>query len=169
MCVYSKTEEKTYRCLLSLEDEELMFKCKWYIHKGNSHTPYVIGDKVGGIHLSVIKNMCITVMPKCVIDHKNLNGLDNRRENLRVVDNSINKRNTEYYSNGGDLPLGITFENGKYPRYRVKWSGDTYIKDKKKYKNHTKSFFISHYNSSEEALQEAIKFNEKIRGEYYNI
>lgn len=165
--VYSNYDKITYRCLFDLEDIDLVEKTKWYIQRGNSHTPYLVSDNLGTAHKNVISNMSIDRPKGYVIDHINFNGLDNRRKNLRVVDNSVNKRNTQYYINSGALPLGVTFENSKYPRYKVKWCTDIYDENKKMYKCKTKSFTISHYNSKEEALEQAILFNEEIRKVYY--
>lgn len=162
--VYSRSDNNIYRCLFDIVDEYLLEKYKWYIYSSNAHTRYLRCDKEGLAHRVVLKD---TAIPNgYVIDHINLNGLDNRRSNLRILSNSDNKRNMKYYGDK-ELPLGIIYEDGKYPRYRVVWSTYDYHTHKQGCKRKSKSFTISHYDSKEEALKKAMEFNEKIRQKFY--
>lgn len=59
------------------------------------------------------------------VDHINLNGLDNRRDNLRIVTRSQNSANKPSYG-GTSKYKGVCRANTKSPRYRA-WV----MKDKK--------------------------------------
>jgi hypothetical protein len=54
------------------------------------------------------------------IDHINEDKKDNRIENLRIVNNSQNKQNTEYY--GGHKIKGVTFRGERAKPYRAYWN-----------------------------------------------
>lgn len=56
------------------------------------------------------------------VDHINGNTLDNRRSNLRVTTDSLNKRNTHTSSRNNTGFIGVQFRtNGGYTYYRVSW------------------------------------------------
>lgn len=82
-----------------------------------------------------------------VVDHINRNGLDNTRDNLRIVNTSINNRNANLRTDNSTGVKGVTYEVGK--RYKAEWYD---IHGKKK----SKSFSIAKYG--EEALRLAIEY-----------
>ena len=56
-----------------------------------------------------------------MVDHVNGNGLDNRRQNLRVCDHSTNAHNTHYI--GGQVPFMGVFMDGKKYRAMIRVKG----------------------------------------------
>jgi AP2 domain. len=53
------------------------------------------------------------------VDHKNRNGLDNRRSNLRLCSDMQNKHNMAPYKNNKSGLKGVTFFQGKYWRATI--------------------------------------------------
>lgn len=65
----------------------------WYIAKNekhNSRTDYVVHDKYGKLHRYLLG----VTDSKILVDHIDRNGLNCQRKNLRLVDCSTNKRNS---------------------------------------------------------------------------
>ncbi|AXK21459.1 HNH endonuclease [Bacillus sp. COPE52] len=95
--VVSKTHGRQ-EILIDTEDLEklLDFKKTWSVYKpARSHTHYATarikkGDKWGNIDLH---RFLMNPEKGLVVDHINGNGLDNRKENLRVVTQAQNKQN----------------------------------------------------------------------------
>lgn len=113
--------------LLDDEDYERLPKSGWYLAKKEIHNPntdYAIHDNYGKMHRWIMG-----FMPNegkgLVVDHINRNGLDNRKENLRIVSCSINKKNGDTYKNSQFGFTGIQLEiTPKYCtyRFRARWS-----------------------------------------------
>ncbi len=134
------------RVLIDLDDVE---KCKnkvYSVAKSNKNIFYTVfknGDKTIRLHQYILGCNGET------IDHINHNGLDNRKENLRVVSRSINSFNRSVkLSNTGYI--GITY-NKKHDLYQVAIAknGKTYRKP------YTKD------------LETAIKYKQELEMELY--
>ena len=82
-----------------------------------------------------------------VVDHINRNGLDNTKENLRIVNTSINNRNASLRNDNSSGTKGVSYEKGK--RYKAEWRD---LNGKRR----SKSFSIAKYGE-QEALRLAIK------------
>ena len=163
--------------LLDDEDYERLPKSGWYLVKKeihNSNTDYVTHDTYGKMHRWVL-GLKPNEQPDKIIDHLNHNGLDNRKENLRIVTTSENKRNiTTHYPNNKIHYCGVCLEtskNNRKNRFRVRWSeGEPQVcKDgKKRAKTKTKSFSFTTEDECREALRQAILYrNTKCRENGY--
>lgn len=103
--------------LVDDEDFELASKHKWGVHK-IGHTFYVrrlfkINNKCVDIHLHRFI-LGLKSGDGVLVDHINHNGLDNRRENLRICSYAENLRNTRKNKNGTSKYKGVHLRNDKY-------------------------------------------------------
>lgn len=168
------------KVLLDDEDYERIPKTGWYLSRKEVHNPntdYVQHDTYGKMHRWILGIMP-NEQPDIVVDHINRNGLDNRKENLRLCTTSINKRNQNVSKNNTLHFSGVSIEiNKKYrtSRFRVVWSeGDSFIcKDNKrraKQKRKSFSFQLNDYESIIKALKNAILFRiEKCKENDYKL
>ena len=83
--------------LVSQEDYDNVNKYTWSIRKKNKQT-YVHGW-VNGIDISMHQFIIGKAKKGYVIDHKNNNGLDNQRCNLRFISYSANSQNKKKKEN----------------------------------------------------------------------
>lgn len=86
------------------EDFECLNKYKWYTRKDSRHTFYAArnSERVNGKSHTIRMHWHIVGKPEkpLTVDHINKNGLDNQRDNLRIIstrDNQCNRHNTKYY------------------------------------------------------------------------
>lgn len=137
--------------LIDTEDLCLFAKSKISVKKDKN--TFYAETKNGKVHRIIMQppnNM--------VVDHINRNGLDNRKNNLRIVDVSTNNRNTHIRKDNTSGYKNIV-KNGY--SYRVFY----YDKNKNKC---SKSFSIRKYGEKE-SLELAIDFRNKIYKEYNYI
>lgn len=93
-------------------DLELTSKYKWYLHTG-SKKPYVYTNDGKGN--SLLLHRLITSAPKGkVVDHINGNGLDNRRNNLRICSISENLVNQGPQKNNKSGVKGVSWNMGQW-------------------------------------------------------
>ena len=116
MIIYSK--KYGYRnVFIDKDDYEKVKNIRWHIDKGRN-TFYCKGHlKNKNIKLH---KFILDYKGSMFIDHINRNGLDNRKANLRLIDNSINQKNRK--SNSKIFP-NVTYridKNGK-ARFVVYW------------------------------------------------
>lgn len=94
------------------EDFELLNKFKWYATKGWS-TFYATRDIwTGGKKISTPMHRVILGLQKGdgkAVDHRNRNGLDNRRENLRIASQAINAYNSKLQRNNTSGYRGVVW------------------------------------------------------------
>lgn len=139
-----------YKLLVSNEDFERVSKVKWHtIPAGN--TRYAIRREIlpdGNRRVIRIHNFIMGVVSG--VDHINRNGLDNRRENLRLADKSLNAHNTSSWSKSGYK--GVTkATNGRQWKARIMKNG----------KNH----YLGKFDTPEEAYAVYIKAAVELYGE----
>ena len=90
-----------------------------------------------------------------IVDHKNRNGLDNRKKNLRDGSGVINNNNKALHNTNTSGVNGVSFDKrGK------RWNATWYENGKQQKAN----FSITKYGSDEKAKQEAIKHRQAMNG-----
>lgn len=109
------------------EDKYKLFDLKISISKDNHAKTFYAKTKNGSVHRIV---MNLEKFNKNIVDHINKNGLDNRKNNLRIVDNSINLRNQNQRI---DNTSGIKELCEDNKRFRVFWYDNNYIKKSKSF------------------------------------
>ena len=82
------------------------------------------------------------------MDHRNRNGLDNRKKNLRDGSGGVNMNNQAQRYNNTSGTTGVSFHK-RYKYWYAQWSENGIKK--------SKYFSIKKYGSDEKAKQEAIK------------
>jgi len=92
-------------CLIDDEDFNRISEFKWYLTKGKYARGYIKGDKMRFMHRFILS----ISDPKIMIDHKNRNGLDNRKENLRICTSKQNHSNVEKYK-GTSKYKGVSWD-----------------------------------------------------------
>lgn len=94
----------------------------WYVHK-QKFGSYARADVwVRGKRFGLNMHRLLLGMPKCEIDHKNRNGLDNRKANLRLCSSSGNQYNR--MRRGMYCYKGVTqYNKGKYFVARIMADG----------------------------------------------
>ena len=109
--------------LIDSEDFEKVQGYGWYAVKGRN-TSYIraqipgSGERGKKIYLHHL----IVGQPSKghEVDHKNQNGLDNRRENLRIVPRSVNRANSKQYANNKTGYRGVSKNlQGKFVAFRT--------------------------------------------------
>lgn len=148
--------------LLDDEDYEKISKMTgWYIQKTknlNSRTNYVKHDIYGRLHRYILGITDETV----IVDHIDRNGLNCQKSNLRITNNSINKRNSNTLPKNKFHFNGISYEKGIDKRSgRIKVSYQTnerLASNPKKFQQKTKSFTVSRFSNFNECLRQALLF-----------
>jgi DNA repair exonuclease SbcCD nuclease subunit len=79
-------DETLYKVFYSLEDADLVQSTNWYARK-DTNTFYVHSDK------GVLHRVILDAEKGELVDHKDGNGLNNRRENIRIVTPQQNQHN----------------------------------------------------------------------------
>jgi len=109
------------------DDLGLLGGRRWYAYRIGG-TTYVRGEDGVYLHRVIMKPP-----PDMEVDHINRNGLDNRRENLRVVSHLENLMNTGMYAHNTSGYRGVTWYRGGWMA-QTKHKGVTYsfrgIRDK---------------------------------------
>ena len=89
----------------------------------------------------------------CEVDHINLNGLDNRKQNLRITDDFGNNKNKDLRKDNLSGVTGVSFDSNK-----KMWCA--YIR------SNNKRIHIGYYNDFNEAVKARLNAEVKYFGEY---
>ena len=90
-----------------------------------------------------------------IVDHKNRNGLDNRKKNLRDGSGGVNQNNQSLFITNTSGANGVSFD-----KRDKSWIAKWYENGTRK----TKYISITKYGSDEKAKQEAIKHRKAMNG-----
>lgn len=142
--IYHMPTDTVYDIYIDIEDLNKVQNYKWYINvPQNSRTLYVANNSLGKLHRYLLDVTDSNIN----VDHQDRNGLNNRKENLRLTDTSTNKKNMDVRADNKFGCNGISLDNNSY---RVSWQEDG--------KQRSKKFNINKY---ENALEEAIAFKKQ--------
>ena len=83
--------------LIDLDDIDKIKPYKWRHYKGKT-TEYVYGSK-DGVGYHKLHRVIMNPPDDLVVDHRNHNGLDNRKQNLKVCTQKENMQNLRNKSN----------------------------------------------------------------------
>ena len=112
--------------LVDIADVELVNQHRWFRRRSNrGRTFYATSTAHVGSRQIHMHRLILQPEPYMQIDHKNGDGLDNRRSNIRVATQAENNRNRQVIS-GVSRYKGVSLCNG--PRLKsIRWmSGITY-------------------------------------------
>lgn len=105
--------------LVSNEDYERVARFKWTLKRnGNRCYAYRRDYSNGGRHIP-LHRFILDAPPEMEVDHINGDGLDNRRENIRLCTHSENSRNTNRASNNTSGYKGVSRDHrdGRWDSY----------------------------------------------------
>lgn len=111
-----KFKKESGRLLINLDDIDKCIKYRWCISQNRGASRSERG-KLIQIHRLIMD--CIELKENEFIDHKNRNKLDNRKENLRFVNNQQNSFNSSVNKNNTSGLIGVRFD-----KQRNKWSSE---------------------------------------------
>lgn len=118
--------------LIDDEDFELIDKYKWHVRKHRCvfYAQHCYRDKENKRTKSIQMHRLIMGIddPNIQIDHINGNGLDNRKCNLRICNNSQNHMNRKKQKNCSSKYKGVSWH-----KLKNKWSSYIKIRGKLKY------------------------------------
>lgn len=110
---------KGYKAIVSDEDYEGLSKYKWHAATSSKSTVYAKrgtrkDDPQGSGKIILMHRQILGLTdPKVFVDHKNHNGLDNRRDNLREADVSKNGANRRSTKGSLSKYLGVNLKRQK--------------------------------------------------------
>lgn len=178
--IYHTPSDGVERQILILtEDAEILKFSKWHTtgHQASrkSKTNYCVGDRTARmksenlqwlgtkpkLHRLIMSRVLGRELKRSeIVDHINHNGLDNRRENLRIVTHSQNMQNSRTKARGGKASIykGVTLtRSGRWLTY----IGSARGKVKREY--------LGRYDTEEEAALAYDKKAKELFGEYANL
>lgn len=100
-----------HEVLIDDSDYELIKPYKWHIISGYAQAE--TGNREKGTRKTIRMHRLIMGFPDSLIDHKNQNKLDNRRENLRPCNRSTNGMNRGAQVNSKSGVKGVCWEKRK--------------------------------------------------------
>ncbi|MGL5713501.1 MAG: anaerobic ribonucleoside-triphosphate reductase activating protein [Paraclostridium sp.] len=139
------------RALVSIDDFEIVKNVRWHLEKSRGKLEYAANCSDG--KTKRMHKMILSKSKYEIIDHIDGNGLNNTRENLRVVTSSENACNSKVGDNTYSGIKGIS-----YDKRTNKWVA--YITKNRKNKN------IGQFNYLENAKTARLEYEKKLHKEY---
>ena len=138
--------------LVDDEDFERLNQWKWFAAKsGNTY----YAKRFGNIRMHRVV-MGVTSLHNLIVDHCSGDGLDNRRQNLRVCSSMENSANRRSAKNSSSKYLGVSYEIG-----RNKWVA--------RITSNKKVIRIGYFKTEENAATAYNMFAERVHGQFANL
>jgi hypothetical protein len=107
--------------LIDSQDAEVVLPYTWkYLKAGKGYAVRSVGTRSKGTREIILLHREIMGLPRkkngIEVDHKNRDGLDNRRENLRVLTHAQNRQNTSSHRGSSSLYRGVYWD-----RHDLRW------------------------------------------------
>lgn len=99
---------------VSPEDYAFLLSYRWHCHRGYASHSDAFGDL--RMHKLIATRMGLSISSEESIDHKNRPKLDNRRENLRIVNQTTQCRNQCKQKNNTSGFIGVCFHKSSQVR-----------------------------------------------------
>lgn len=131
-----------YVALVDDEDYDELIKHNWHVRIcSKSHLYAVRYKKINGLKLLIKMHRQILSVKdkKILVDHKDHNGLNNQRSNIRICNTSENLKNCRKKSNTSSKYLGVYLSTCKRVRkngnlyFRQSWVASIRVNKKKKF------------------------------------
>lgn len=106
------------------EDYSIIMENRWYVLKKKSGVIYARTTR-GNKEVLMHRIIMGAISPMDQIDHKDGDGLNNQKNNLRPCNHSGNAKNRK--------PRGKSKYNGVFPRKNMRWEANINIGGKQKY------------------------------------
>jgi hypothetical protein len=138
------------------EDYEALKDYRWWLHKDPSHPiGYAQGQRKRGEKIVYMHRLISEAVEGMVVDHRNMNSLDNRRCNLRVASHSESQHNKLAYRNNKSGYKGVFRDS-----FTGKWTTSINLNGK--------TVFRKRCNSLEDAAQIYALMSYIYHGEFSN-
>ena len=102
----------TAECLVDDSDYSFLSKYVWFEWKLPKQNTSYVRKKLDGKQI-LLHRLIMGCPDDMVVDHINGNGLDNRRENLRIVTKGQNNFNCVKYDNKTSIYKGVTYKKDR--------------------------------------------------------
>lgn len=147
-----------YFALVDDEDYELLNSRKWHVATRKCNSMYAISTDGVLMHRAILN----LTDPSIKIDHKNQNGLDNRRCNLRIATIAQNACNIKAHTGSTSKYLGVSIRKYKTKSGIVTlWQATIRVNKNK--------IYIGSFNNEQVAAQAYNKFAALHHGEFANL
>lgn len=147
---------KGYVAIVDDEDYEELSKYKWAVCYGR-HTNYATRSKNVNNESNRMHRIITNCQDGFCVDHINHNGLDNRKENLRICTYSQNSMNTHKTKENKYGYKGVCFIGGKENRTKPYAAQLRYGK---------KRYYLGQFTTPEEAARAYDQKAKELFGEY---
>lgn len=122
--------------LIDDEDYERVNQHKWYAHKERTQNYYALKNNTPRARkekliITRMHRFIMNARKEVLIDHKDHNGLNNQKYNLRIATYSQNQRNRKKSEKCTSKYKGVHFVNN-----RKKWCAQIYIAEKPAFLGH---------------------------------